>query len=55
MAFTTPDRAFFVARVVVSLIILFAGLYVILWGSYPDATIKWSFGMVGLVVGYWLR
>ncbi len=23
--------------------------------GYPDATLKWAIGMVGLVAGYWLR
>jgi hypothetical protein len=44
-----------VARLTVSLIILTVALYVILAGSYPDATVKWAFGAVGLVSGYWLR
>lgn len=42
-------------RAFVSLAILVSGLYVILSGRYPDATVKWAYGMVGLVVGYWLR
>jgi hypothetical protein len=53
--FTERERWEFGARVVVSLLILFAGLFVIFWGSYPDAIIKWAIGTVGIVVGYWLR
>lgn len=53
--FTTQDRYHFVARVVVSVIILGAGIFVLLWGNYPDATLKWAIGSVGVVIGYWLR
>ena len=28
---------------------------VILFGNYPDDYTKWAFGMVGVVVGYWLK
>jgi hypothetical protein len=45
----------FLARAVVSAIILVASLVVILSSGYPDATVKWAYGMAGLVVGYWLR
>lgn len=53
--FTTSERYDFVARAVVSLVILIAGLYVLLIGNYPDAIVKWAIGVIGLVVGYWLR
>jgi hypothetical protein len=55
MTFTPRDRWIFVARAIVSALMLTAGLFVILSGNYPDATTKWAYGMVGLVVGYWLR
>ena len=55
MNFSAKDRANFIARAIISLIALVAGLTVILSGSYPDATAKWAFGVVGLVLGYWLR
>ena len=55
MKFGAKERWTFVARVLISLIALVAGISVILGGSYPDATVKWAYGMVGLVVGYWLR
>ncbi len=44
-------------RLVVSAVVLVAGLYVILSRSYtyPDATTKWAFGAIGVVIGYWLR
>lgn len=53
--FTQSDRYRLVARVVVSLVCLCAALWVILSGVYPDATLKWAFGIVGLIIGYWLR
>jgi hypothetical protein len=54
-AFTTKERWMFVARVIVSAILLGSSLFVILSNSYPDATMKWAFGIAGLVIGYWLR
>jgi hypothetical protein len=53
--FTTRERWLFVVRVAVSAIALVVSLFVILSGAYPDATVKWAFGMAGLVIGYWLR
>jgi hypothetical protein len=53
--FTTKERWTFVARVVVSAILLASSLVVILSNKYPDATMKWAFGIAGLVIGYWLR
>ena len=55
MTFTARDRWTFVARAVVSVVMLTSSLFVILSGKYPDSTTKWAYGMVGLVVGYWLR
>lgn len=42
-------------RVVVSLIVLIVAIYIILNNGYPDATTKWAFGAVGLILGYWLK
>jgi membrane-bound ClpP family serine protease len=53
--FATLDRFNFVARAVVSLIVLCAGLYVLLFGNYPDAIVKWAIGAIAIVIGYWLR
>jgi hypothetical protein len=53
--FTTHERWKFVVQTVVSAIILIACLVVILSNGYPDATMKWAFGLVGVVIGYWLR
>jgi hypothetical protein len=33
----------------------FGASLVIILGNYPDDYTKWAFGMVGIVLGYWLR
>ncbi len=53
--FTIEQRWNFVARAFVSVVVLSAGIFVILHGSYPDAIVKWAIGVVGVVIGYWLR
>jgi hypothetical protein len=44
-------------RLGVSAVVLVSGLYVVLSRgyTYPDATTKWAFGVIGVVLGYWLR
>jgi hypothetical protein len=49
------DRASLAIRTVVSLIVLSVGLWIITKDGYPDATIKWAYGAVGIILGYWLR
>ena len=49
------SRLFAVVRVVVSVSILGAALFVILSQRYPDDYAKWAFGVIGVVIGYWLR
>ena len=44
-----------VMRILVSLIVLAAGLYVILDHDYHDEDKKWGYTIVGTVVGYWLK
>lgn len=53
--FTSLDWAMFVVRTLVTLALLVGGLWVLLRNSYPDGTIKWAMGAVGLGAGYWLR
>jgi uncharacterized membrane protein len=53
--FTERERWQFAGTAIVSAVVMLACLFVILKGSYPDAITKWAFGMMGLVVGYWLR
>jgi hypothetical protein len=42
-------------QVIVSLIVLGCGLYVILDPTFAADDKKWGYGMVGTVVGFWLR
>lgn len=53
--FTEKERWMLIVRLVVSALFGGASLYVILSNQYPDATSKWAFGIIGLVIGYWLR
>ena len=48
-------RAKFLVQVTVSMLVLISGLFVVLSGSYDDSFNKWAFGIIGIVVGYWLR
>ena len=43
-----------IMQIVVSLVVLAAGLYVILSSSYVDEK-KWGYSTVGAVIGYWLK
>ena len=49
------SRIILLIRISISVIVLAVSLYVILSQRFPDDYNKWAFGMVGLVVGYWLR
>lgn len=43
-------------QIVVSAVVLIVSLILILAsGHYNSDCTKWAFGMVGLVVGYWLK
>jgi hypothetical protein len=53
--FTPKERWTFIVRVGVSTLFLAGALFIILSDRYPDATIKWAFGIAGIVIGYWLR
>ena len=55
MAFTTEQRWLFLVRAGVSALILLTGLFIVLSGIYSDARAEWACGLVGLVIGYWLR
>ena len=39
----------------VSLILLVVCLLIIFDSSFPADYTKWAFGMIGIVVGYWLK
>ena len=42
-------------RVVVSLLVLAAALFIILSKQYDGDQQKWAFGAIGTVLGYWLK
>jgi hypothetical protein len=50
-----PSHGRFWVRVVISSIVVCAALYVILSSKYSSDTEKWAFGIIGLIVGYWLN
>ena len=49
------DRTKLLVQIGVTMVVLVAALWIILGGGYPDDFGKWAVGMVGIVVGYWLR
>jgi hypothetical protein len=50
----TPITVNDIMRIVISLVVLGSSLYVILSNKYPTDTLKWAFGIIGVIVGYWL-
>lgn len=38
----------------VTLIVLIT-CFIIIFGDYPEAHVKWAFGIVGVIIGYWLK
>ena len=42
-------------QIVVSLILLGVALYVILSKQYAAADTNWAYGIVGTIIGYWLK
>jgi len=52
--FTTRDRWHFLARVGVSLLFGVPAVYIVLSGQ-PSESVKWAMGLIGVIVGYWLR
>ena len=43
-----------IVQIAVTFIVLASALYIILSKQYPDDTQKWAFGVIGLIIGYWL-
>jgi len=43
------------AQIGFSTVLLAICAWIILSGRYPDDYTKWAFGMVGVVIGYWLK
>ena len=49
------DTAAGVMQIMISFVLLAAALYVILSKKFDVDTQKWAFGIVGTIVGYWLK
>jgi hypothetical protein len=43
------------ARIGFSGAVLLIAAVIILTNAYPDSHLKWAFGVVGVVLGYWLK
>jgi len=43
------------ARIVISMTIIGAALYIVLSRAFPDDYVKWAFGIIGVITGYWLN
>ena len=54
MGFTAKDWNV-LGRLLVTLVVLTVAFYIILSNSYPDAHAKWAFGVIGVILGYWLK
>lgn len=39
----------------ISLIVLISALFVILSSNYAEGEQKWAFGVIGTIIGYWLK
>jgi cytochrome bd-type quinol oxidase subunit 2 len=48
----SPART--IMQIVISVFVLFAGLYIILSNGYDEGVQKWAFGAIGTLLGYWL-
>ena len=44
----------YIPKVVFSLLLCLASLYVILKGGYSESTEKWAFAMINIIVGVWI-
>jgi hypothetical protein len=42
-------------QIFVSAVVLGAAFWVLLSRNYDETYIKWAVGIIGVVVGYWLR
>ncbi len=47
-------RAKLLTRMLISLAVLTVCLLLVL-GDFPSEHTKWAFGMIGVLVGYWLK
>ena len=43
-----------IIQIAITLLVLLSALWIILSQKYSDDTQKWAFGIIGIIVGYWL-
>jgi len=51
----TALQARTIMMIVVSVLVLCSSLYVILSRQYDSENQKWAFGVIGTILGFWLR
>lgn len=51
----TREGLYALTRVLVSLAVLGVALALIIESKYLDDVEKWAFGVIGVILGYWLR
>jgi FtsH-binding integral membrane protein len=49
----SPQRQIF--SMVISAIVILSALFVILSGHYQEAEQKWAYGIIGTIIGIWLK
>jgi hypothetical protein len=49
------ERDNFFAKIGISGVVLLAGVYVMLSKKSSPDTVKWAVGIIGIVIGYWLK
>lgn len=42
-------------QVIVSVLVVGGGGWIVFNGDFDDSVTKWATGLIGVVVGYWLR
>ena len=52
---TPPRRLPEIMMVIVSLLVLGSALFVILSNRYDSGSQKWAYGVVGSIIGFWLK
>lgn len=49
------DQVKLVVSICLSVLLTFSALYIILSQKYLDADTKWAYGIVGSMIGYWMK
>jgi uncharacterized membrane protein len=51
---TEQEMALF-TRIFMSVLVMTVALFIILSNLYPDSHLKWAFGVIGIILGYWFK